>query len=175
MEAYNIIIFIFTIITFLMLFLVFLANRVLNVRNKVDASYEGVVKHIDERCLLFERMSSFIEENINGEEKLVKSLKIAIDDLNDEVKMNVHDLKELKRTKKLLVNFSNLINIYPKIGKNEIYNLLVNESNNNMDRINYAVDTYDKVAHEYNEFKNTKVNKIISTVLRLKDYDYYNK
>ena len=175
MNPYNVIIIIFTIITFLMLFVVFLVNRVLNVRNKVDAAYSGVLKYINERCTLFMRMSSFIEENIENEDKLVKNMKKAIEDLNDEVNLNVHNLKEIKKTKKLLTKFCELINIYPKIGKNDIYKLLVKESNTNIDRIDYAVDTYDKLAHEYNEFKSTKVNKIISVVLNLKDYDYYNK
>lgn len=175
MNPYNVIIIIFTIITFLMLFVVFLVNRVLNVRNKVDAAYSGVLKYINERCTLFMRMSSFIEENIENEDKLVKNMKKAIEDLNDGVNLNIHNLKELKKTNKLLTKFCDLINIYPKINKNEIYNLLVKESDTNIDRIDYAVDTYDKLAHEYNEFKSTKVNKIISVVLNLKDYDYYNK
>ena len=175
MEAYNIIVIIFSILTFLMLFVVFLVNRVLNVKNRVDATYSSVVKYVDERCLLLFRMSSFVEENIEGEEKFALTLKKARDDLGDVLKTNVHDLKELKRTKKLLIKFGELINIYPKVGKNEIYNLLVSESDTNIDRIEYAIDTYEREAHEYNEFKNTKVNKVISKVLRLKDYDYYNK
>ena len=175
MNSQDIIIILFGILTFFLLVALFFVNRVLLIKQKADIQYENVKKYIDERIMLFERMYNFVEENIEEEQKLAAELKEANERLSDVLKTNVYDLKELKRTKKLFAKFVKLGSIYPHLNKNQIYKLISDETEINVERIEYSIDSYDKIAKEYNEFKKTKLNSFISKMLKLSDYDYYNK
>lgn len=175
MEIFNVLIIVFGILTLLMLIIVFFINRILISKNRADIKYESVFKYINERVSLFEKMSLFLEENINAEKKLSKSLKNAKNNLFDISKTNVYNLKEIKKTNNLFLKFKELIKIYPNLNKNKIYNILIKEIDTNVDRMEYAIYSYDMVAKEYNSFKNTGINRYISKMFRLVDYDYYNK
>ena len=56
-----------------------------------------------------------------------------------------------------------------------LYKMLVDKNEINIERIEYSMDSYNEKAKEYNEFKKTKINDFISKILRLSDYEYYDK
>lgn len=175
LDSYYVLVFIFGIFTLLLLGSLLFVNRLFSRKERIDLLFENVMRYVDDRILLFERMANFVEENVEEEIKYVNKLNDSNDVLSEMFNSKKYDLKEIQKSEKLFDKFAELIEIYPYLGKNEIYKMLVQESKTNVERILYAVDSYNKKVIEYNEFKKTKVNSFISKIFRLKDYEYYSK
>lgn len=174
MEEYTILVITFGIIILALLMLLYFVNILLLRRNKIDFLFESISNYLNDRIHLLIRISNFVEENADNEQKFVdnvedirKSLDIIGNDVNKV-------LIEIKRTDEPIEKFAKMGDIYPNFIKNKIYSNLVNEIQLNQERIIYAVDSYNKEAKKYNEIKNTKINSIICKIFRIKDYEYYN-
>lgn len=175
LEAYYVFVIIFGIVTLVLLGSLLFVNRLFSRKERIDLLFENVMKYVDDRILLFERMANFVEETVEEEIKYVNKLNDSNDILSEMFNSKKYDLKEIQKSEKLFDKFAELIDTYPYLGKNEIYNMLVQEGKTNVERILYAVDSYNKKVIEYNEFKKTKVNSFIAKIFRLKDYEYYSK
>lgn len=175
MEKYTILIIIFGILIFMLLALVFFVNRLLLKKEKVDHQFKSVIKYLDDRVNLLDRMNSFVEGNTENEDKYMKDISNASISLSRIENSKEENLKEIKKSSKLFQKFIKLKEIYPNIDSNKIYQLIVDEIILNEERIEYAIESYDKEAKKYNELKNTKFNSKISKIFKIKDYEYYHK
>lgn len=176
LESYYVVIVIFGIVTLLLLVSLLFVNRLFSRKERIDLLFENVMKYVDERILLFERMANFVEENVEEEMNYVNNLNNSNDILNEMFESKKYNLKEIQKSEKLFDKFAELIKTYPYLGKNEIYKMLVQENKTNVERILYAVESYNEKVKEYNEFKKkTKINNFISKIFRLSDYEYYSK
>lgn len=174
-TSYYVIIVLFSLLTLVLLIAVLFVNRILNRKQKVEEQLESVMKYLDERVVLFERMTIFVEENVENEVSFANQLNDYITILSDMYQERKYDVKEMNKANKLMKKFAELIKTYPNLSKNEIYKMLVDKNEINIDRIEYSMANYNKKAKEYNEFKKSKINNFISKVLRLSDYECYNK
>ena len=175
MEGYYVLVFIFGILTSVLLVGVFFVNRLFSKKERIDFLFDNVMKYVEERIVLFERMVNFVEENAEKEVKLIKDLYDFNNNLSEMLKNKDYDLKEVKKSERMFDKFASLGKTYNDFNKNEIYKMLVDESKINVDRILYAVESYNEKVLDYNEFKKTRVNSFIAKIFRLKDYEYYDK
>lgn len=176
MKSYYILIIIFGVLTSGLIISLSFINRILNRKNKIDLLFSNIIKYVEERISLMERAKTFIEENIEEEINLANKINDSATILEEELKKNEYSEKELEKSKKLFEKYSSLINNYSKLEKNEIYKILTNENETNIERIKYAIEIYNEKVKEYNSFKNsTKINKFISKVLNLRDYQNHEK
>lgn len=171
----NILIIIFGILIFLSLVAVAFVNRILTRKERIDFLFESVMKYVEERIVIFERMSSFVEETVEEEMNYVNKLNDSKDVLHEIIDTKTYNLKEIIKSEKLLKKFPELLNTYPNLSKNEIFNMLSNEVDTNINRIEYAIASYNEKAKEYNEFKKSKLNAFICKLFKLNDYEYYEK
>lgn len=175
LESYYILVVIFGILTLLLLISLLFINRLFSRKERIDLLFDNVMKYVDERILLFERMTNFVEENVEEELKYVDDLNKYNNILSEMLTEKKYNLKEIQKSEKLLDKFRTLIDTYSFLGKNEIYKILSYESGINVERIEYAVSSYNERVKEYNEFKKTKLNSFIAKIFRLSDYEYYDK
>lgn len=166
---------IFGMVIFLLLVALFFINTLLLKRKRVEHQFEGVVKCLGNRVELFNKMISFIEENLDNEDKYLNSIKKSSMVLKDIVNSNRDAIKEIKQSNKLLDKFNDLVNVYSKLSKDSNYLDIVEEIKVNNERLVYAFSSYDIEAKNYNEFSKTKINSIISWLFKFDDYEYYSK
>ena len=121
MERFMILSIIFGMVIFLFLVALFFINTLLLKRKRVEHQFEGVVKCLGNRVELFNKMISFIEENLDNEDKYLNSLKKSSMVLNDIVNSNRDTIKEIKQSNKLLDKFNDLVNVYSKLSKDSNY------------------------------------------------------
>lgn len=162
-------------VTFLILVAIAFVNRVLTRKEKIDFLFDNVMKYVDERIVIFERMASFVEETVEEEMNFVNKLNDSKDILNEMFDTKNYNTKEIIKSEKLLKKFPELLKTYPNLSKNEIFNILSNEVDTNINRIEYATATYNEKVKEYNEFKKSKLNAFICKIFKLNDYEYYEK
>lgn len=175
MRTYYVIIIIFGILTSILIISLSFVNRILNKKNKIDLLFKNVINYIDERVALIERITNFVEESIEEEVNFVTKLNNTNEELTKLVEKNTFGEKEVNKSEKILEKFAELREIYSYLDKNELYKILVNENQTNIERIEYALSTYNDKVVEYNKFRQTKINSFISKILRLSDYDVYKK
>lgn len=175
MDKYTILVFIFGILILLALVILFFLNNLLLKKEKVNFSFDSVVKYLKERVILLDNISAFTLDAMENEKKYLANLNKTSIALSKIIKSSEEGLIEIKESSKVLKKFIDLVKIYPKLEKNKTYNNLVQEIKLNEDRIMYAIASYDEEVKIFNEFKKSKINLIISKVFRIKDYGYYNK
>lgn len=141
----------------------------------MEHQFNSVVKCLEDRINLFDKIISFIEENLDNEDKYLDSIKKKSMVLKNISSSNIDAIKEIKQSNKLLDKFNVLVNVYPKLTKNSSYLEIVEEIKVNNERLVYAFDAYDMEAKNYNELSKTKINSIMSWLFKFDDYEYYSK
>ena len=175
MEQYTIFIIIFGIIIFLVLGLLCLFNNILLKRQKVNFQFMSIIKIIEERILLFDKIDKFIKKNCENEKKYlddINKLLSKLDEINSSTKESI---TQIKQSNSLLYKFIELKQTYSQLNKNKEYNQLVEQISLNEERLEYAFDIYNKEVEVFNRIKNTKVNLIVSKIFKIKDYECYEK
>lgn len=175
MGKFTILIIIFGLITLLFLLVIFLVNNLLLRKRKVDFQFSSIIKYTKERIELLEQISIFIKENLKDETNFLNNINKTNTSLKKITDSSKDSLKEIKNSNKILQKFIALIEIYPILNKNDLYNTLIKDAKINEERIVYAAESYDKEVKIYNDYKQTKINSIISKLFKIKDYEYYNK
>ena len=111
MDAYVIIVVIFSILTMLLLIGLYFVNRIYVYKSKVDNSYNVINELMDERLDYIARFANFVENELKSESNLVKRLEKVVDEFNSKEK----DIKFVKKTSKYLVELKALDKVYPMI------------------------------------------------------------
>ena len=175
MEIFTVLAFIFGILILISLGILFFVNNLLLKRQKVDFSFDSIIKCLGNRTEILDKMAIFIEKNTTEEAKYINSINKSSINLSKIFKSNKNNIKDIKDSSKLFQKFITLKTIYPKFEKNKIYNDLIEKINLNEDRLIYAIDIYDQEVSKYNQLFNTKFNSFIGKMFKIKEYDYYNK
>lgn len=175
MEIFTVLAFIFGILILISLGILFFVNNLLLKRQKVDFSFDSIIKCLGNRTEILDKIAIFIEKNTTEEAKYINSINKSSINLSKIFKSNKNNIKDIKDSSKLLQKFITLKTIYPKFEKNKIYNELIEKINLNEDRLIYAIDIYDQEVSKYNQLFNTKFNSFIGKIFKIKEYDYYNK
>ena len=171
MDAYIIIVIIFSILTMLLLMVLYFVNRLYIYKNRIDHAYEVVDELMDDRLGYVGRFSSFIENELDTENNLVKRLNKLVDEYDSKNK----DIKFVKKTGKYLDELKVLYKVYPKLKDKYLYQTLSKGIDINQERLEYAMDTYDKEVKRYNDYVSNKYISMLKQLLKFPDYDYYKR
>ena len=175
MEIFTVLAFIFGILILISLGILFFVNNLLLKRQKVDFSFDSIIKCLGNRTEILDKMAIFIEKNTTDETKYINSINKSSINLSKILSSNKDNIKNIKDSSKLLQKFITLKTIYHKFETNKTYNDLIEKINLNEDRLIYAIDIYDQEVSKYNQLFNTKFNSFIGKMFKIKEYDYYNK
>lgn len=174
MESYTIIVLIFGIIIFILLIGLYFVNRILQYKLRIDNSFYAIKEVLNSLEVLLEDILEFLDKNLEHEKSLRKRLS-QTKDLILSVKNDKEGIKTIHKIDSELNNFISLENTYEKLGKNKDYTKIKEELLKNKDRLIYASDIYDKGVIDYNNYREKRLINIISKLLRIPDYDCYNK
>ena len=177
MSRDELIITLFGIFSFIALIILFFVNVITLKKEDVDLLFKNAAKYIKDRGELFERTYNYVETKLPDEVKFVNELmeQQKIIESLDINKPSPQTFKILKKSYKMDNKFMKLIEIHPILKNDNIYDFIKVEFETNKQRIEYAIETYDKEAEKFNEFKQKKVFKQFAKLLRVKDYEYYQK
>ena len=164
METYTIIIISFGVIALLLLILLFFINRLTILKNIIEKSFLPVKTNIEERVNIINDMISFLKEKAKEEETLEKELENTKTSLEN-IKNAQDGIITIKETKKTFIKFSELNNIYEKLNKDKDFILLKEKYKNNENKINYALESYNKGVKDYNNYKEKKIINLLSNVV----------
>ena len=174
MKSYTIIILIFGIITMIILCLLFFINEISLLAKEIEKQFEPIKEYIEQRIKLLDKISSFITKNLEHEEELLKEIETAKQELSN-IKNASDGINTLKNTEQVLIKSTQLEQVYKKIINNKEYKELIEEYKENNNRINYAIDNYDRKVRKYNNYKEKKIIIILNKIFNFPNYSYYKK
>ena len=174
MESYIIIVFIFGIIILILLILLYFVNKILQHKKRLDNSFYAIKEVLNSLEVLLDDILEFLDGNLEHEKSLRKRLS-QTKDLIISVKNDKEGINTIHKIESEINNFINLKNTYEKIGKNKEYNRIKEEVLKNKDKLIYASDIYDKGVIDYNIYREKKLIDILSKLLKIPEYDCYNK
>lgn len=174
MKQEQFIVIIFGLIILIMLIILYFINQLLNQKKKVEDDFLTVSNYFNERVELIQKLINFIKDNLKHEEEFIKQLENSIIELNN-LTLKDDYLKKIKDAEMFVMKFTTLDEVYSFLEKEEKYMELKQEVFDNQGRIDYAMAGYDGKVENYNNYKNKKYFKILSILLKLPNYDYYNK
>ena len=103
------------------------------------------------------------------------SLVNRLEKLQKEYDVRKKDMKYIKKTNKYLTELKALDKVYPKLKNKDLYKLLSSEMDTNQERIDYAMDTYDKEVAAYNNYISNEYIAKLKELFKFPDYDYYKR
>lgn len=174
MNNGTVIILIFGIVILLMLTILYFINRLVEYRNRIIKQFSIISDYLKENADIIDKLISYIDNNLEHEELFVKQLmdkKCVFENYT----LSENDLKKLKQAEKTLLQFTTLENTYSFLAKKEDYLTLKESIINNIGRITYAFDNYDREVMVYNHYRENKLVDKIAKLFRFSEYDYYNK
>lgn len=174
MESYTIIVLLFGILILFLLIMTYFINRIVQYQNKINKSFQTVEDHLTERTILLEDMINFLKQNLDHEQSYQKKLKEVKDQIIT-IKNNKEGINLLKKTEKDFLSFTKLENTYQDLNKNKEYLQIKNNILSNHERLTYAFDSYDKGVINYNNYRENKLISILSKLIKVPEYDCYNK
>ena len=174
LDSYTVIVIIFGVLILGVLTLLFFINRLLLFKREIENRFSSVQTYLDERVQLLERMSDFIQKNLEHEEVLLKDLEKKKKML-EQVRRCEEGVLATRESDKFLRNFKRLSQVYSFLDNNEEYQELINEISVNEERIVYAFQGYDEGVKSYNRYRENLFILRLSKVFRFSDYEYYNK
>ena len=170
MDGYKCIILVFGILTLFILIILYFVNQLLFYRNKVNNSFRAVNEILDERIRIIDGIINFIKKELKNEDNLVNKLN----KLRIEYDSYYNDIKYIKKTNKYLNEFKRLSSVYINLKSKSLYRELNIKINNNQDKMNYAMEGYDKEVKSYNDYCDGKFISVIQELFKFPHYDYYN-
>ena len=174
LDSYTVIVIIFGVIILGVLTLLFFINRLLLLKKKIENRFSSVQTYLDERVQLLERMSDFIQKNLEHEEVLLKELEQKKKML-EQVRRCEEGVLATRVSDQLLKNLKKLNQVYPFLDNNKEYQELIKEISVNEERIVYAFQGYDEALKSYNSYRGNPFILRLSQVFRFSDYEYYNE
>ncbi len=171
MNSSFIIILIFGVLTLLLLIILYYINKLIIYKNKVDNAYQAVEDIMEHRMDTMDRFINLIDTELETESSLVNRLE----KLQKEYDVRKKDMKYIKKTNKYLTELKALDKVYPKLKNKDLYKLLSSEMDTNQERIDYAMDTYDKEVAAYNNYISNEYIAKLKELFKFPDYDYYKR
>ena len=163
MDTYVVIVLIFGVITLVLFILLFFVNRMFLLRNRIEDSFIPIKDYLQERVNILDSMIAFLVKYLKYEEEFkIEGVEGALD-----------GVVLLKDTEGVLVKFVGLGDIYSKIRKNKEYLSLIEQYQENRDRINYAIDSYNKGVRDYNNYRKLKIISFLDKIFHFPVYIYY--
>ncbi len=174
MDTYVVIVIIFGIIALILLCLLFFINRLSILGKMVEDCFLSVESYIEQRAFIFEDMSSFLSKKLTQEQSLSKKIDSVRKSLLD-VHGAIEGIDVLKKSDSVFSKFIHLDSLYDDLKNDKDYLKLKNSYQENQDRINYSIDSYDEGVSIYNKYKEKWLISFLSKVLRFPEYSYYKK
>lgn len=172
MDTYVVIVLIFGVITLVLFILLFFVNRMFLLRNRIEDSFIPIKDYLQERVNILDSMIAFLVKYLKYEEEFKIEMKNERD-LLEGVEGALDGVVLLKDTEGVLVKFVGLGDIYSKIRKNKEYLSLIEQYQENRDRINYAIDSYNKGVRDYNNYRKLKIISFLDKIFHFPVYIYY--
>ena len=167
---------IITVVFFMLIALGFMMigtyNKLLFLKNKTIDKFSTINNSIKERIEISTKIANILKNGSYNEDNLVLTLNKLSKEIDAENEIN-NLISLIDKSNKILKKSLSLDGLYEKLKTNKEYNDLIEEFKNNQDKIIYAKEIYNTQAKEYNNYKNKSVVKLVSTILKYEDYNYY--
>ena len=173
MESYVVIVLVFGALVCFILAVLFFVNRLFLYRSRVEGSFEAVRTCLGERKELFQTMKVFIQNHLEHEEIFDKKIG-EIEPLFLERISCVEGIELLKKSDRLFKEIQKLVNVYPEMKKNREFSKFLEAYSLNQDRVEYAMDSYDKGVRDYNQYQDNRFMKFLAKLFHFPEYPYYN-
>lgn len=173
MESYVIIILIFGGLLLLSLVGVYFVNHILQYKVKIDNSFLAVKEIIEQRIDIIDDMINFLNSNLEYEKSYQKRL-VKAKELLINVKNNKNGTDNYKQTLESVFSFINLENVYKNLSKDKEYLVIKKAILSNKEKLDYALDVYDKGVIVYNNYRKKKLIYWLSKMCRIPEYGCYN-
>lgn len=174
LDSYTVIVIIFGFLILIGLALLFFINRLLLLKKEIENCFSNVLIYLEERIELLEKLSDFIQKNLDHEEVLLKEIekkKIAL----EQIRHSEDRISAIKATDELFIKLKKLSEVYSYLVRNKEYQELIKEISMNQDRVVYAFQGYDEGVKNYNRYRENPFILRLSKVFRFSDYPYYNR
>ena len=119
-------------------------------------------------------MLEFINTNLEHEKSFHKNLTSSLNEMIS-IKNNKEGISLLKKTEKVIFSFCKLENTYEYLSKNKDYTKIKKDILSNKEKLEYAMDTYNKGVINYNNYIENKYINLLSRICRVNEFDCYKK
>lgn len=174
MESYVIIVLLFGIICMFLLIGVYFVGRIFGYKDMIDNNFIAVSNIISERINIIDDMVKFLESNLEYEKSYKRELIKTKEQLN-KISNNKEGIDLIVDTDKMFVSFNKLENTYNKLSKNKEYLMIKTNVSNNMEKLEYSFDVYNKGVNNYNTYREKRFIYLLSKLCGIPEYGYYKK
>lgn len=173
-NAWIIIIIIFTILILIGIIIFTFYNKLLNRKKRVEEKFIAINDCLNEKKDIINKIEELLIKENYSEQNLLLGLKQSRAEIENKNTIN-NTLSLIDEVDKNLENALNLDNVYEELKNNNNFQQLKEIFKNNKYKLMYTKEIYNEEAEKYNNYKNQGIQKIVSKIFKLNDYNYYKK